>query len=172
MVRRLSLVMHVVSILQLSAVCARAMAVAGAVLPSSTAAAATAGVAAATTTGHGGNTTAAGAAAVGPGLSSSSTAGKSSSSSFETTKRAQRASAFVSSGKDERTVRSGRAAAARFRAVGWLHLLRFLLASLSRLVPGRIQHLFCFCWSLWHSLPCVVGRGSRKSPKKSRKSGR
>ena len=126
--RRLSLLMQVMSILQLSAVCARAMAVAGAVLSST----ATAGVAA---TGHGG--AAAAGAAAGPGLSSSS--GK----SFAT-KRTQAASAFVSSAsrRDERPLRSsGRTAAACSRAVG----LSFRLVASAKLSTSRARAPYC--WS-------------------------
>lgn len=125
--RRLSLLMQVMSILQLSAVCARAMAVAGAVLSST----ATAGVAA---TGHGG--AAAAGAAAGP-LSSSS--GK----SFAT-KRTPAASAFVSSAsrRDERPLRSsGRTAAACSRAVG----LSFRLVASAKLSTSRARAPYC--WS-------------------------
>lgn len=140
--RRPSLLMQVMSIIQLSAVCARAMAVAGAVL-SPTAAA---GVAA---TGRG--SSAAASAAAGPGLPSS---GK----SFAT-KRARAASAFVSSGsrRDERPDRPGRRTAeARSRAVGfllsgWLPLCYALQMIFARarffLVPILVYPSFYF-WSL------------------------
>eukprot|EP00752_Nemacystus_decipiens_P001916 g1845.t1 len=115
--------MHVMSILQLSALCARAMAVAGAVLSST----ATAGTAA---TAHGG--TAAAGAAAGPGLSSSS--GK----SFAT-KRTQAASAFVSSAsrRGERPLRSSErtTAAARSRAISTADSSRGAGASQPRRPP-------------------------------------
>lgn len=147
LVRRLSLVMHVVSILHLSAACARAMAVAGAVL-SSSAAGTAAGMAA---TGHGRGAAAASATAR-PGPSPS---GK----SFGM-KRAQAASAFVSGGGtvDERPERSARMAArsraVRFLVTGWLHLLLYAFEVLTSLAAVFLVHdasfqFFLVC-GLWH----------------------